>query len=117
MAPPPLVGDPRFFRRTGPHTLAAVADAARADAPPRMLRFSGIAPLQTATPDDVSFLDNRKYLDALAGTRAGAVIVHPDLADRVPAASVAIPCAQPYVSWARVAALLDRKSTRLNSSH
>ncbi|MGE0225343.1 MAG: UDP-3-O-(3-hydroxymyristoyl)glucosamine N-acyltransferase [Acetobacteraceae bacterium] len=100
-----IAGDPRFFQRSGPHTLAAVADAAQAEAPPRRLMLSGVAPLQTATPETVSFLDNRKYADALAATQAGAVIVHPDMADRVPATAVAIVTDQPYVAWARVAAL------------
>lgn len=100
-----IAGDPRFFHRTGPHTLAAVADAAGGEAPPRRLMLSGIAPLQTATPDQVSFLDNRKYADALAVTQAGAVIVHPDMADRVPAGAVPILCTEPYLAWARVAAL------------
>ena len=100
-----IAGDPRFFQRTGPHTLAAVVDAAQAAAPPRRLMLSGIAPLQTAEPDCVSFLDNRKYLAALHRTRAGAVIVHPDLADRVPATAVAIVTAEPHAAWARVATL------------
>ncbi len=100
-----IVGDARFFTRTGPHTLAAIVDAARAEAPPRRLRFSGIAPLQTATADQVSFLDNRKYADALTATAAGAVIVHPDMAGRVPDTAVAIVTAEPYAAWARVATL------------
>ena len=100
-----VAGDPRFFQRTGPHTLAAVADAARGEAPPRRLMLAGIAPLQTATADQVSFLDNRKYADALAATQAGAVIVHPDMADRVPDTAVAIVSTEPYLSWARVATL------------
>ena len=33
--------------------------------------LTGVAPLQTAEPGDVSFLDNRKYASALAETRAG----------------------------------------------
>lgn len=102
---PPIAGDLRFFRRSGPHSLAAVADAAQGEAPPRQLMLSGIAPLQTAEPADVSFLDNRKYAAALAETRAGAVIVHPDMAERVPASAVAITTTEPYVAWARVAAL------------
>jgi UDP-3-O-[3-hydroxymyristoyl] glucosamine N-acyltransferase len=101
----PIPGDPRFFRRSGPHSLAAVADAAEADAPPRRLMFAGVAPLQTAQPDEVSFLDNRKYVDALAATEAGAVIVHPDMADKVPGTAVAVTTTEPYVGWARVAAL------------
>ena len=102
---PPLAGDPRFFRRSGPHSLAAVADAAEAEAPPRRLMLTGVAPLQTAEPSEVSFLDNRKYAAALAETRAGAVIVHPDVAERVPPTAVAIVAAEPYAAWARVAAL------------
>jgi UDP-3-O-[3-hydroxymyristoyl] glucosamine N-acyltransferase len=65
----------------------------------------GVAPLQSAGPDQVSFLDNRRYAPALEATRAGAVIVHPDLAGRVPAGTVAIVTPEPYVGWARVAAL------------
>ncbi len=102
---PPIAGDPRFFRRSGPHSLAAVTDAAEAQAPSRRLMLTGVAPLQTAEPDDVSFLDNRKYVPVLAATRAGAVIVHPDVAERVPPTSVAIVAAEPYAAWARVAAL------------
>jgi UDP-3-O-[3-hydroxymyristoyl] glucosamine N-acyltransferase len=70
-----------------------------------MLLLTGVAPLQTAAPDQVSFLDNRKYAAALDETRAGAVIVHPDMAARVPKDTVAITTEQPYVAWARVAAL------------
>jgi len=102
---PEIAGDPRFFQRSGPHTLAAVADAAQAEAPPRRLMLTGVAPLQTAGPGEVSFLDNRKYRPALAQTRAGAVIVHPDLAAEVPAGAVAVVTSEPYAAWARVAAL------------
>lgn len=100
-----VTGDARFFTRTGPYTLAAVVDAVGGEAPPRRMMLRGVAPLQTATPDEVSFLDNRKYLPALASTRAGAVIVEPDLADRVPSASVAIVTDAPYAGWAKAAAL------------
>jgi UDP-3-O-[3-hydroxymyristoyl] glucosamine N-acyltransferase len=106
-----LAGDPSFFRRVGPHSLAAVVDAAGVDgegaeAPPRRLMLHRIAPLATATGEDVSFcLNNRKYLPALAATQAAAVIVHPDMKDEVPAATVAIVAADPLVAWAKVAAL------------
>ena len=102
---PEIAGDPRFFRRTGPHSLAAVVDAAGGEAPPQRLMLSGIAPLQAAGPEEVSFLDNKKYVAVLANTQAGAVIVHPDMAARVPATAVAIVCDEPYAAWARVAAL------------
>jgi UDP-3-O-[3-hydroxymyristoyl] glucosamine N-acyltransferase len=102
---PEIAGDERFFQRAGPFTLAAVVDAAQAEAAPRRLMLTGVGPLQTAGPDQVSFLDNRKYADALTATRAGAVIVHPDMAARVPDGAAAIVTPEPYVAWAKVATL------------
>lgn len=101
----PTAGDARFFGRSGPHALSDVAAAAGGAVEARVLILSGVAPLQTAGPNDVSFLDNRKYAPLLETTRAGAVVVHPNLAARVPAGCVAIVTAEPYLGWARVAAL------------
>lgn len=105
MAVAPTAGDPRFFQRAGPFALADVAAAAGGEASPRALVLTGVAPLQSAGPDQVSFLDNRRYAAALEATGAGAVIVHPDMAARVPACCAAIVTAEPYLAWARVAAL------------
>ncbi len=85
--------------------MAAIAAAAAGSAPPEPLHFSGVAPLGAAGPEEVSFFDNRRYLPALAATRAGAVIIEPDLADQVPAGTVAIITPEPYVGWAKAAAL------------
>lgn len=104
-------GDSRFFKRTGPHRLSVIAKAANAVLAGQAASggqdrlISGVAPLQTAGPEDVSFLDNRRYARALDGTRAGAVIVHPDFLRRVPATAVAIVTSEPYLGWARVTAL------------
>jgi UDP-3-O-[3-hydroxymyristoyl] glucosamine N-acyltransferase len=98
-------GDARFFSRSGPHDLAAVAAAACGIAPARHLLLHGVAPLQAAAANQVSFLDNRRYAAALERTFAGAVIVHPDMLARVPATTVPIVTTEPYEGWARVAAL------------
>jgi UDP-3-O-[3-hydroxymyristoyl] glucosamine N-acyltransferase len=99
------IGDARFFARSGPHRLAAVAETARGVAPSSDLMLYGLAPLQAAGPHDVSFLDNRRYAAALEKTMAGAVILHPDMQSRLPSTAVAIVTTEPYVAWARVAAL------------
>jgi UDP-3-O-[3-hydroxymyristoyl] glucosamine N-acyltransferase len=112
-----IVGDPQFFQRTGPHSLAAVVDAAGAEAPPRRLMFRGVAPLAIAEAGDVSFLDSRKYLAALEKTRAGAVIVDPDLADRVPASAVPILSTEAYAGWARVAAMFHPQPPTVPGVH
>ena len=99
------LGNSRFFRRSGPFPLAVVASAARGMVEEVELLLEGVAPLQTAGPNEVSFLDNRRYASVLDRTLAGAVIVHPDMAARVPTTAVAIVTSEPYAGWARVAAL------------
>ncbi len=98
-------GDSRFFARSGPYSLEAVAEAAGGAATAATRMLHGVAPLQNAGPEHVSFLDNRRYVDALRATRAGAVIVRPDLAGAVPDTAAAIACDDPYVGWARAAGL------------
>ncbi len=108
MAVEPIAGDSRFFARTGPHRLAALAAAAGAtlaEDAPAGAEFDSVAPLQRAGPRSVSFLDNRRYAPLLETTRAGAVIIHPELASRVPAGCAPILTKEPYAAWARVAAL------------
>ena len=70
MAEPAVPGDTRFFARTGPHSRAAIAAAAAAEVPESPLMLTALAPLAAAAPDQVSFIDNRKYAAALAETRA-----------------------------------------------
>ena len=84
------IGNARFFSRSGPHPLAVVAQAACGTAPELDLLIEGMAPLQVAGPNEVSFLDNRRLASALKQTLAGAVIVHPDMQAWVPAGTVSI---------------------------
>jgi UDP-3-O-[3-hydroxymyristoyl] glucosamine N-acyltransferase len=98
-------GDERFFSRSGPHPLGVVADTAHGIARNFDLLLEGVAPLQTAGPNEVSFLDNPRNAPALELTSAGAVIVHPDMQARVPSATVPILTPDPRAAWARVAAL------------
>ena len=75
----PTMGNARFFRRSGPYPLTTVTDAAGGIADDHKLLIEGVAPLQMAGPNEVSFLDNRRYASVLDQTLAGAVIVHPDM--------------------------------------
>jgi UDP-3-O-[3-hydroxymyristoyl] glucosamine N-acyltransferase len=103
-----VVGDPRFFGRCDAHRLTevvAAAGAVLADGADGQAVFTGVAPLQSAGPHEVSFLDNQRYASLLAQTRAGAVVLQPELAARLPAGCVGIASAQPYLAWARVCTL------------
>jgi UDP-3-O-[3-hydroxymyristoyl] glucosamine N-acyltransferase len=98
--------DPRFHPYAGPQTLAAITAAAggRTDGNPEQ-SFDGVAPLAEAGPGQVSFLGERRYLDALRASGAGAVILQPAFAAEVPAGAVSVLTDTPQLGFARVAAL------------
>jgi UDP-3-O-[3-hydroxymyristoyl] glucosamine N-acyltransferase len=100
------MADPRFFSVGGPLTLARLAEVAGArlgeGADPKR-QFRDVAPLETAGAEDVSFLDNRRYLPQLATTRAGACILNPELAERAPKGMVLLLSDKPYTAYAQVA--------------
>lgn len=97
-----VLGDARFFNRAGPFTLAEIAEkiGATIAGPAAAQPFAGVAPLQSAGPDQVSFLHNPKYISELATTRAGAVIVAADLAARVQGTALVV--GDPHLAWAQL---------------
>jgi len=64
-----------------------------------------VAPLGRATPDEIGFVSQSKYLDQLASTRAGAVILPADARDATERPRILT--ANPYLYFARVSALLN----------
>jgi UDP-3-O-[3-hydroxymyristoyl] glucosamine N-acyltransferase len=109
---------PDFFKPNCELTTGAVAKLAAAtvrDGDPLDRSIDNIAPLDTAGPSDVSFLDNSKYLDALARTRAGACLVAPRFAAEVPRAVVALVTSEPYRGFAAVARALFTDALRPSS--
>jgi UDP-3-O-[3-hydroxymyristoyl] glucosamine N-acyltransferase len=64
------------------------------------LLISGVAPLASAGPGEISFLANPKYRGQIETTRAAVVIVHPSL-DGVTARPLLL-CANPYLAFARL---------------
>jgi UDP-3-O-[3-hydroxymyristoyl] glucosamine N-acyltransferase len=98
--------DPRFFKASGPFTLGEMARIANAEIRGGVdadTVFRSIAPLDLAGPDDVSFVDNRKYVSAFERTRAGACIVHPELLERAPQGMALLVTEDPYRGYALVA--------------
>ncbi len=100
------MADPRFFAFAGPFSLARLAEIAGAQvtgAAGADRSFRDVASLETAGPEDVSFLDNRLYVSAFSASRAGACIVHPDLVARAPAHMALLVTPTPYKAFALVA--------------
>jgi len=100
------MADPRFYSVEGPYTLAQLAEIAEArisgDAE-RDRRFGDVAPLTAAGADAVSFLDNPRYLDNFARSKAGACLVHPRHAHRAPPGMALLLTETPYHAYARIA--------------
>ena len=99
------VGNPRFFSCTGPHELAVVAAAVGCDAPMESLLLRGLASLEAAGPDQLSYLGSAQHAPMLERSRSGAVLVSPALRGHVPAGSVALVVSDPVASWTEAAAL------------
>ncbi|MES3002013.1 MAG: UDP-3-O-(3-hydroxymyristoyl)glucosamine N-acyltransferase [Pseudomonadota bacterium] len=72
--------------------------------------IEGLAPLDAAGPNQLSFLSNPKYAQQLATSRAGCVIVAPAQFDAAQARGDCIVTPQPYLYFARVTQLWKRKS-------
>jgi UDP-3-O-[3-hydroxymyristoyl] glucosamine N-acyltransferase len=100
------MADPRFFKVAGPFTVAEIAKRVGAElggAAEGQRELHDVAPLETATARDLSFLDNRRYIDRFRDTRAGAVIVDAKLAAGAPKDASLLITPQPYRAYALAA--------------
>lgn len=70
--------------------------------------IDGLAPLESATPTQLTFATGVKYRGQLAASQAGCVIVGSDLRDAALARGDAIVTEQPYLYFARVTQLWKR---------
>lgn len=66
------------------------------------LRITGIAPLESATPSQISFLSNPKYQQQLLGSQAGCVIVAPALQAVALTRGACIVAEDPYLYFAKL---------------
>ena len=97
------MADPRFFANAGPFPIGELARRCGAElggGADAAKRITDVAPLDTAGPDHISFLDNRKYVGVFVGSRAGACVVHPAMAPRAPAGMALLIAPDPYRSYA-----------------
>jgi UDP-3-O-[3-hydroxymyristoyl] glucosamine N-acyltransferase len=100
------MADPRFFDRAGPFTLVELARVSGA----QLLSgadggrvFRDVAPLETAGSDEISFLENRKYLPVFRGSRAGAAYVDAGVVKDAPRGMALLVSNEPYKAYAQAA--------------
>ncbi len=92
--------------------LAALSGSTLSDETQRERRVLGVAPLDQAGPDHLTFFENRRYLARLAETRAGAILIEPAQARAAPASAVLLLNAHPYHALAAIMAKLYPSALR-----
>jgi UDP-3-O-[3-hydroxymyristoyl] glucosamine N-acyltransferase len=109
---------PTFFKRGNGLTvrdIAALTGAephARADLDRRVV---GIAPLDRATPRDLTFFDSSKYADQAAATAAGICLTSDRFAGSLPARVCVLRAREPYGAFVDVARALFPDALRPSS--
>ncbi len=79
------------------------------------VEITQVAPLPRARRDEIGFVSRAAYRDQLAHTRAGAVIVPPEL--QAEAKTAAIVARDPYAYFAKVSALLNPPESLVPGIH
>ena len=100
------MADPRFFVRSSPIALKKLAQLTGAQlaegANPEQL-IEDVAALDTATPSQLSFLDNPKYIEPFSHSHAGACFVRAKYSSRAPKAMALLITETPYAAYALAA--------------
>mgnify|MGYP001216331610 FL=1 len=79
------MADPRFFGRSAPLSVEVIAEITGAKLISEAAtcpHIKDVSPIDTAGPGDVTFIENRKYVDLVANTQASACFISSDLVDR-----------------------------------
>lgn len=112
------MSDPIFFSSNVALGLGEIAGAAGVSLPEGadpLAEITGTAPLEHAGPGDLAYMDNARYGEALAGTKAGACLVSPRFAAKVPASTIALVTRDPYRVYAGLLARFHPDAMRPRS--
>lgn len=112
------MSEPVFLRETRGLSLdeiVALTGASAPDASARARHIMNVAPLDRASPADIAFFDNKRFVDAAAKTHAGVCLTNAALAKELPARVTALTVREPYRAFVLVARALFPQSLRPSS--
>jgi len=113
------MADPRFYSVSGPFSLGHLAEISGAvigDSADSEKLFYDVAPLSTAQVDQISFWDNKLYIDEFKSSQAGACLVRPDVKP-VSDQMALLKTPDPYTAYAQIAqAFYPESSLKANHS-
>jgi UDP-3-O-[3-hydroxymyristoyl] glucosamine N-acyltransferase len=99
------MADPQFFSSQSSLTVGEIAALTKSEPRPGAdlgRRIRNIAPIDLAGPDDLTFLDNVKFADELATTRAGAVLTTTRFEPKAPSTMNVLLSRRPYQAFVAV---------------
>jgi UDP-3-O-[3-hydroxymyristoyl] glucosamine N-acyltransferase len=96
----------RFFKRPSGLTVGEIVSMTGAE--PRdgvqlAHRITNVAPIDLAGPADLTFIDNPRFVDKLASTRAGACLMSERFENRAPSGLMVLRAREPYRAFVTVA--------------
>ena len=100
------MADARFFDKAGPFSLKDLSRIAEAEIGGRGDSgkfYTDVKALTAAEAEDVSFIDNRRYIADFVVSRAGVILTAPDLVGRAPVSAALLITKNPYRGYALVA--------------
>ena len=69
------------------------------------IEITGLNTLLDSNENQLTFLENKKYINDLKNTKAAAVLVTSENASEVPNGTIALVCSEPYLNLAKISKL------------
>ncbi len=114
------MADPRFFSRSAPLSIEVVAEITGAKLISKgasCSQIKDVAPIETAKLGDLTFIENRKYVDLVGKTRASACFISNDLVDRAPPNLILLLTDRPRRCFATIANIIYPKDKIVPAIH
>ncbi len=86
-------------------TLKEITDFIGINCQEEKKEITGLNTLLDSNENQLTFLENKKYINDLKNTKAAAVLVTPENATEVPAGTIALICDEPYLNLAKISKL------------
>ncbi|RDV01236.1 UDP-3-O-(3-hydroxymyristoyl)glucosamine N-acyltransferase [Undibacter mobilis] len=109
------MSEPLFLRETGGLTfdeIVKLTGASMAEGGAGGRRVVNVAPLDRASPYDITFFDNKNFAAAAAATHAAVCLTRAELVGMLPARTVALVVREPFKAFVQVSRALFPESLR-----
>ncbi len=97
-------------------TLKEITDFIGINCQEEKKEITGLNTLLDSNENQLTFFENKKYINDLKSTKAAAVLVTPENASEVPSGTIALVCDEPYLNLAKISKLFAPNVVETNGS-